>query len=665
MKHPIQTAKRVLLTSTAAIFMSIVSLPAITWADSDPTPSPSPTPSSSTNDSSKPPASPDASQWTYNAVTGLWENDLFTWDPVTGQTTPKTPQEFSYNPATGRWDSAQYRYDPASNSYVPNTPPTPTPTPSPSPTPAASSDTSTTAANTPAAAAAQSLNAPVTSGNSGSGINVSQGGTGFFDNYYNASISNVVTSGATSGAALVVDNTNGGSATSGNASAIANVVNILQSAASLQGNLATFTSNINGDVNGDLLIDPAQIASLQAATPNDVSNTAINTTANTSMTNTIGVTATSGDATVSSNTNAGDATSGNANAVADVVNLINSIIAARQSFLGVINIYGNLNGNITVPQGFVDSLLAANNSPTTSTGSSSTTNQTTDTINNALTSSATSGSANVSSNTTAGNATTGNAATNVTILNLTGQKVIASNSLLVFVNVLGKWVGLIMNAPAGTTAAALGGGVTSNTVDTPGDVTNKTTNTITNNIGLTALSGNATVSDNTHAGNATSGNATTSANLANITQSQFGLSNWFGVLFINVFGNWLGNFGVQQPQTASTGGGGGTNEAVFQFVADSNGSPSTPSYKLNKLWQSGSGFSSTGSSTGSSLQNTTLASTKVAASSAKQPLIPAAAAVKSDKNSTQLVAIAIFGVGLTLFAVDGTRRFRQHHNTIA
>jgi len=46
------------------------------------------------------------------------------------------------------------------------------------------------------------------------------------------------------------------------------------------------------------------------------------------------------------NTTAGSATTGDAAAIANIVNVINSIIGAGQSFIGTININGNLDGEI-------------------------------------------------------------------------------------------------------------------------------------------------------------------------------------------------------------------------------------------------------------------------------------------------------------------------------
>jgi hypothetical protein len=314
----------------------------------------------------------------------------------------------------------------------------------------------------------------------------------------------------------------------------------------------TFEANINGDVNGNLIIDPAAIQPASSTTPlngTTPSGLALNVTTNEAINNDINLAAASGDATVSKNTSAGNATSGTAQAVANVVNLLNSLVSSKQSFVGVININGNFKGNILVPQNFLDTLLASNAPHQTisvPTASLTTTVNNNQTITNNVTSAATSGTATVAENTGAGSATSGSAKTNVTLFDLTGDHVLASNTLLVFVNVLGKWVGVIMDAPVGTTAAALGGGVVaSGPTALAADVTNN--QTITNNINVAATTGDATVDHNTKAGNATSGNADTAVNLLNIANSDFSLSGWFGILFINVFGNWYGSFGVAPP----------------------------------------------------------------------------------------------------------------------
>jgi hypothetical protein len=290
------------------------------------------------------------------------------------------------------------------------------------------------------------------------------------------------------------------------------------------------------------------------------------------------------------------------------MNVINSVIASGQSFVGTINIKGNFNGDILMPPSVLDSLLAANNgggglsttgpnSPISSTNSNNLTANLSDTtgITNTLNLSAATGDAAVTNNTTGGNAKTGSAQTNITLLNMTGREVVGKDALLVFVNVMGSWVGMIVNAPAGATSAALGGGISTsgpnsaitsnNTSNT--DINSETNNAINNNVKLASKSGDALVSDNTTGGNATSGDAMAGVNLLNITNSAFSLSDWFGILFINVFGSWNGSFGIDtaagNPTVAATGStstGSGTNThqavkavKVFGFVpsAGNNG----------------------------------------------------------------------------------------------
>jgi hypothetical protein len=301
-----------------------------------------------------------------------------------------------------------------------------------------------------------------------------------------------------------------------------------------------------GDVNGDIMLQPMLLkAMLESAIQQPT--TAIKSNTDTTINNDLTLGAKSGDATVAGNTAAGDATSGSANTVANVVNLVNSMIAANQSFIGTVNIYGNLNGDILIAPDFIPKLLASNGGSSESTqavGTASITSNNNESIVNNIALAAKTGQALVSGNTSAGDATTGSATTNAVIFNLTNHEVVASNSLLVFVNVLGRWVGVIVDAPTGATAAAIGDGVTKNSV-APNLVIDATNTTaITNNINLSSTSGDATVARNTFAGSALSGNATASANIANVVGNNIGLSGWFGVLFINVFGSWVGSFGL-------------------------------------------------------------------------------------------------------------------------
>ncbi len=552
-----------------------------------PTTDPSTTSNTAPQNQSGPttPPGPSSKTYTYNSTTGLWENDYYTWNPATNQTKPKNAPTYSYNPSTGMWDTTQWVFDAAVNKYVPNVVSVAS-----NPNPTSTTGTSQTDPN--------SINQ--TGPSSDNSINNSTSNNGTFNLFYNAAISNNINSNASSGNAAVFGNTLGGSALSGDANNITNVMNMLQSSFNLQpsNDMLTFTSNINGNVTGDLKLDPGQISNTGPLSANDLNtqtnnNLTVNQQGSGLINNDINLNSNTGNALVSKNTTGGNATTGTANAVADVVNMLNSAVSANKSFMGVVNINGNLNGDILLPDNFLSQLIA-NSGPSSTVNNSQTVNNNINAnlvgnqnINNNVNLAANSGTATVNNNTTAGNATTGNATTNLTIMNLTGKQVVGSNSILVFVNVLGKWVGLIMDAPAGSTSAALCGGScqTSSTTNNNLNVNSTSNNTINNNINSNAQSGNAAVTDNTTGGNAASGNASSSANLLNVINSQLSLSGWFGVLFINVFGSWNGSFGVNTAAGNPVGGmggglgaglgsgvGSGANKvkAVFRFVPGGN-----------------------------------------------------------------------------------------------
>lgn len=469
------------------------------------------------------------------ATIGAVPMTVFADEAAPAEATSETKPVYTYNEETGKWDSDKWVYDPVSGTYVPYVAPAPAPTPEP-----VTSDSTATADTT---------------------------------NNTATDIDNTVDAQATTGDATVQGNTTASNATSGNALSSATVVNNVNSTSALSGTApVTFSSDIYGDVYGDIELAPELLKALAATSAQGGSADTLNYTVTnqTNVTNDLILGATSGDASVLDNTTAGNATSGNAAAIANVLNIVNSVIAANQSFIGTINIHGNLDGDILLSRDGSLSTIASNAvSAPLSPGNLTVNQNDLTTILNNVDLQAQSGNAVVAQNTTAGSATTGSAETNLVILNLAGQNVVAKNSLLVFVNVLGKWVGIIVDAPTGATAAVLGDGATSQMVAVAGNTQVNTSNetTLTNNISLSAQTGDATVAGNTTAGDATSGNAKAGATILNMANSAFSVSDWFGVLFINVLGSWMGSFGVD----TENGGKAGTT-----LVAPPSGSTATP-----------------------------------------------------------------------------------------
>jgi hypothetical protein len=574
-----------------------------------------------------------ANMFTYNCTSGLWVSAHYSYNPATGAYTPLDPVVYTYDAATGEYDYTTWQYDAATANYQQDdesiaTPPagaTVVGAPAPTPPAKTGSDPSDTgsgdqAGDTGTASDDTSDGSTGSVGDTGTGstngVDGSSTNDTTDDNNNSLTVDNTLTQTATSGDASVLDNTNGGDATSGDATDIADVMNLLQSSSdNLAGNAVTFVSNIDGTVDGNLIFDPSQLANVQPAadssttTNNDLT---INNSTDASIDNNLTLNADSGNATVADNTNGGSATSGTAESIANVVNMIDSAVTSGQSFLGVININGDLNGNIEVPSDFVNQMLA-DNVPTVDIdeGNSQTdvNNTNNEDVTNNVNTAATTGTASVSQNTNGGSATSGSATTNITAFNLTGSSVVGANDLLVFVNVVGgSWVGLIVNSPAGATAAEMGGGITSDTTNTSQTDNNTNNLGITNTINEDSKSGDATVSQNTNGGNATTGNSDDAVNLLNVEHSSLSLSNWFGILFINVFGTWNGSFGTTSDfATTTTSSTGGTGSIVAtplaSFVSKNNAKVIAPN-NIHSYLDYGSSSTSNGAGSPSSQTNT-------------------------------------------------------------
>lgn len=397
----------------------------------------------------------------------------------------------------------------------------------------------------------------------------------------NTTLENNNTSSVTTGDIAATHNRTVGDSTTGDATAVTNIVNVVQSQGSLgdESSLLTFTRSIEGDVKGDILIDPSALSQPSADIAPQPSEIPINIINNQNINNTLNLDANSGNVTLSDNRRTGDVATGSAEAVANIINLLNSAITADKSFLGIINIYGNLDGDILLPAGFIDSLAAENTASTPSGAaapSAALTVHNQQSITNNIRLSAVSGSVSAVDTRRIGNVSTGTAATNLTLYNLTSTNIIGNNVLLVFVNVLGQWAGFIVDAPAGSTSAALGGNTTTTTLPSV-DGAAATNASIYNDITVSAVSGSVNLTNNRRVGNVSTGNATASANVLNIVSSQLSLAQWFGVLFINVFGSWNGSFGVNTaagdpiPTVSEPSGAETTPTApVFQFIPHTN-----------------------------------------------------------------------------------------------
>jgi hypothetical protein len=397
---------------------------------------------------------------------------------------------------------------------------------------------------------------------------------------------------AKTGDVNAASNTQVGNASSGAANVLANLINLLASAWSWSnGSLNFFMQNIVGNQTGDLTLAPSEAATggggQLGTTPAGSPDLQVKAQATGNIVNNLGVVAQSGNAAATNNTGVGNVSSGNASAMANIVNLISSMITSGNSFFGVLNIFGNLNGDVLFPQGFLNGLTSSGTGQVAAgPGQTTVDNQTTNAVANNVFTGAASGSVKADSNTQAGNLASGTSGTTQSLFNLSNTSVFGDNAVLVLVNVLGHWVGKIMNLPGGSSESALLTGnatVGSAGTDSNGLTTSSQTSsheaqiaqsavgTITNNIGVAAQSGDATASGNTKVGDVTSGNAQAGASVANIFNSVLNLKHWFGVLVINVFGDWLGDVNhdseAGNPSRAASGYGAGIPAPALASLA--------------------------------------------------------------------------------------------------
>lgn len=292
--------------------------------------------------------------------------------------------------------------------------------------------------------------------------------------------------------------------------------------------------------------------------------------------------ANSGDNTADNNTG-GDSTieTGDANVVGNILNFVNNNLAGNVIY-GVVNIFGDLVGDIILPEEYIAQLAyygSSYNLSNTNNGSESTnsadldqdiTNNFTQTndaqiLNNVILD-ATTGDNTTSDNTGGDNSIeTGDIDIDASVVNIANTNVVGGTWWIVLVNEAGNWFGRILGSPQGSNFAGSqgtqfalapdgtinisndGNGTGStNTGDVTTSQTNNTTqeNTavITNNIDLSANTGGNSASRNTGGNSSvTTGDASIMLNLVNFVNNNFAGGN---VVFtvVNVFGSWLGDF---------------------------------------------------------------------------------------------------------------------------
>lgn len=344
-------------------------------------------------------------------------------------------------------------------------------------------------------------------------------------------------------------------------------------------------------------------------------------------------------------------TTGNATVDANVVSLANNNLSGNIQ-VGVVNIYGNLQGDIILPDnalscsscsanttaGNSDNGANSTNVATTNTTSQTdTTQQNNAAITNNLTYGATTGGNSADENTDgSANVQTGQASVDSHTLNIANSNVDGGTWWLVLVNKAGQWVGQILGAPDGSTMSGSSG--TQFTIDAKGNVvatntgngagstniatttsnsqnttSQSNTATLLNNINLLANTGGNSANDNTGGDtHIQTGNAQIIANLINFVNNNVTHGGKLLVTIVNVFGSWVGDFvtpgqhkASHQTQTASASNTTNASQPTQPTPPSSSTAPETNQSGSNGTEASSTPSSSTGTATNSQNSSST------------------------------------------------------------
>ncbi len=413
--------------------------------------------------------------------------------------------------------------------------------------------------------------------------------------------------------------------------------------------LGVYQFDVNGNYNGDILLDSSTLAAQNIGNGSDSTNDSTINNTNTNVetvnnngdiVNNIDIDANTGYNKTSKNTG-GDSTidTGDANVVANVVNALNTVVDGA---MNVVNIFGDMVGNIVQP-GITGptsdcSCECSQDMTATNIGNGS------DSTNNATVNSTNTDTSNVTNKTTVennlnldastgGNSTSGNTGgfstistgdvnVDANVVNIANVNVTAGSCepiYFVFINdISGDWQGQILGAAPGTYFYTSDGSIffvdqngqlvamnQNNGTDSvnSSEINNTNTNytninnngTITNNINIDANTGGNDASKNTGGNSSiTTGDANIVVNVINFINSNFS-GRKVVMTLVNVFGSWIGNF-VPAGFTGQIPAVGGVN------VGNSSSQTNSAISSNSSSNSSDDGFSTSGGDSGLSAQ---------------------------------------------------------------
>lgn len=272
---------------------------------------------------------------------------------------------------------------------------------------------------------------------------------------------------------------------------------------------------------------------------------------------------------------------GNATALANVVNLVNTNLLGSVFFLGIINIFDSFTGNLILPrpERFVTNLPPPEEGQVGATslengGGSSFINQNEAELEGEVSTQASSGENELLGNASGSSLTTGNAKSAAQSFSVANLNVQRNNWFFMAINNLGSWLGYVLgwSAPGavettdtesnvynigleegvgeqnGQTGSEIGDGASESII--PLTFINENKAKVKNKISATAQTGQNEASGNQYASVET-GRATALANLFNLVNLNILGGRWFLGL-ANILGDWQGNAVFAYPDVQIT-----------------------------------------------------------------------------------------------------------------
>lgn len=381
------------------------------------------------------------------------------------------------------------------------------------------------------------------------------------ENDNDAAIENTTEACAVTGENTASDNPGSASVETGDAIAHTTILNVVNSNFINAVGLFLFLSNIGMQIDG---LDLRQLSMFQeggenasscgvlcvlwgglfAANENDA------TVENTSI-----VRSSTGENETSYNED-GSIRTGNAYAVADVMNVVNTNIVDSQYLLMTFNNFGSWDGDVVFPpaQFFARLFMQGGMGQ----GNANIENSNAATVENTIETEAETGQNEANENGESGAVRTGHAYAGVNAVNQVNQNIFANVSFSVLFRVSGNWSGSVFGLPEGmvweqtphgialyTDPFALPGGSGAGSSGDR-DIANDNAAAVSNNIHLYALTGINRANNNNTVGTVATGDAFAVANVVNVVNTNVVGRNWI-LAIVNILGDWSGSISFGKP----------------------------------------------------------------------------------------------------------------------